>query len=83
MLSQWNEKSMQAIQKDFDKIIAGKEEEISRLRDHNRKFLLQIKKAKDKVHVKLVATRKVFLHACVLACRRLKLGNQLYLIYFS
>ena len=33
--------------------------------------------------VKLVATRKVFMHACVLACRRLKLGNQLYLIYFS
>ena len=33
--------------------------------------------------VKLAATRKVFLHACVLACRRLKLGNQLYLIYFS
>ena len=34
-------------------------------------------------HVKLVATRKVFLHACFLACRRLKIGNQLYLIYFS
>ena len=33
--------------------------------------------------VKLLATRKVFLHACVLACRRLKLGNQLYLSYFS
>ena len=35
------------------------------------------------VIVELVATRKVFLHACVLACRRLKLGNELYLIYFS
>ena len=32
--------------------------------------------------VKLVATRKVFLHACVLACRRLKLRSQLYLIIF-
>ena len=28
--------------------------------------------------VKLATTWKVFLHACVLACRRLKSGNQLY-----
>ena len=48
ILSQGNEKSIQTIQKDFDKIIAVKEEEISRLRDHNQKLLLQIKKAKDK-----------------------------------
>ena len=48
MLSQRNEKSIQTIQKDFDKVIAGKEEEISRLKDHNQKLLLQIKKAKDK-----------------------------------
>ena len=33
--------------------------------------------------VKLATTKKVFLHACVLACKRLKLGNRLYLIYFS
>ena len=36
------------IQKDFDKVIAGKEE-IFRLRDHNKKLLLQIKKERDKV----------------------------------
>ena len=33
----------------FDKVIANKKEKISRLRDHNQKLLLQIKKAKDKV----------------------------------
>ena len=48
MLSQGNEKSIQTIHNDFNKVIAGKEEEISRLRDHNSKLLLQIKKAKDK-----------------------------------
>ena len=48
-MSQGNEKSIQTIHKDFDKVVAGKEEEISRLRDHNRKLLLQIKKAKDEV----------------------------------
>ena len=32
--------------------------------------------------VKLAATWKVFLHACVLACKRLELGRQLYLIIF-
>ena len=49
ILSQGNERSILTIQKDFDKVIAGKEEEISRLRNHNQKLLLQIKKAKDKV----------------------------------
>ena len=48
MLSQGNEKSIQTIQKDFNKVIAGKEEEIYHLRDHNQKLLLQIKKVKDK-----------------------------------
>ena len=48
MLSQGNEKSIQTIQKDFDKFITGKEEYISRLRDHNQKLLLQINNAKDK-----------------------------------
>ena len=46
---QGNEKSIQTIQKKFNKAIAGKEEEISRLRDHNKKLLLQIKKERDKV----------------------------------
>ena len=48
VMSQGNEKSIQTIHKDFDKVIASKEEEISHLRDHNQKLLLQIK-AKDKV----------------------------------
>ena len=48
MLLQGNEKSIQTIHNDFNKFIAGKEEEISRLRDHNQKLLLQIKKEKDK-----------------------------------
>ena len=33
----------------FDKDIQERDEEISRLRDHNKNLLLQIKKAKDKV----------------------------------
>ena len=48
MLSQGDEKSIQTIKKDFNKVIAGKEEEISCLRDHNQKLLLQIKKMKYK-----------------------------------
>ena len=36
------------MQKEFNKVSMDKEEEISRLRDHNHKLLLQIKKAKDK-----------------------------------
>ena len=47
-MSQGNERSIQTIHKDFDKVIAGKEE-ISRLRDHNKKLLLQIKKKNVKV----------------------------------
>ena len=47
-MSRGNEKSIQMTHKDFDKVIASKEEEISCLRDHNHKLLLQIKKAKDK-----------------------------------
>ena len=36
------------MQKEFDKVIMDKEEETSRLEDHNQKLVLQIKKAKDK-----------------------------------
>ena len=36
------------MQKEFDKVAMDKEEEISHPREHNHKFLLQIKKAKDK-----------------------------------
>ena len=38
MLLQGNEKSLQTIHNDFNKVIVGKEEEISRLRDHNHKL---------------------------------------------
>ena len=48
MLSQGNGKSIRTIHNDFNKVIASKEEEISHLRDHNHKLLLNIKKAKDK-----------------------------------
>ena len=40
MLSQGNEKSIQMIHNDFNKVIACKEEEISRLRNHNQKLLM-------------------------------------------
>ena len=48
MISQEDKKSRQKMQKEFDKVIKDKEEEISHLRDHNRKLLFQMKKAKDK-----------------------------------
>ena len=35
MLLQGNEKSIQMIHNNFNKVIAGKEEEISHIRDHN------------------------------------------------
>ena len=37
------------IHNNFNKVIASKEEEISRLRDHNQKLLLQIRNPKNKV----------------------------------
>ena len=42
-------KEFEIARKKFDNDIQERDEEISRLRDHNRKLLLQIKKAKDKV----------------------------------
>ena len=48
LLSHGNEKSLQMIHNDFNKVIAGKEEDISRLRYHNQKLLLQMNKEKDK-----------------------------------
>ena len=48
MLSKGNAKSIRTIHNDFNKVIAGKEEEISHLRDHNQKLLLQIKKENDR-----------------------------------
>ena len=48
-MSQENEKSTHTIHKEFDMVILDDEEEISRLRDHNKKLLLQIKKKNVKV----------------------------------
>ena len=49
MISQKDQKSRQKRQEELDEVIMDKEEEISRLRDHNQKLLLQIKKAKEEV----------------------------------
>ena len=46
MISQEDQKSRQKTQKELEKFIMDKEEEISRLRDHNQKFLLQVNKVK-------------------------------------
>ena len=43
-----SQKSITKMQKEYDKVAMDKEEEISRLRDHNHKLLLQIKKVKHK-----------------------------------
>ena len=50
MISQEDKKSRQKMQKEFDKVIKDKEEEISRLRDHNQKLIFQINKVKDRAH---------------------------------
>ena len=47
-MSQGNEKSTHMIQKEFNKVIPDKEEEILCLRDHNPKLLPQIKKERIK-----------------------------------
>jgi hypothetical protein len=46
VILQENKKAMQGTQKEFDEVITEKNEEISRLKDHNKKLLTQIKKAK-------------------------------------
>ena len=48
VLSQENQKSLQNMQKEIDRVITDKEEEIYHLRDHSKKLLVQIKKTKDK-----------------------------------
>ena len=52
MISQEHQKSRQKMQKEFDKVIKDKEEEISHLRDHNQKLLFRIKKEKDRAFLK-------------------------------
>ena len=36
------------MQEEFDKVITIKEDEISHVKDHNQKLIVQIKKVKDK-----------------------------------
>ena len=51
MILQDNQKSIQKLQdqqKECDKIIIEKDEEISRLRNHNKKLLAKIMKSKEK-----------------------------------
>jgi cell division GTPase FtsZ len=46
VILQENQKSISRMQKYFDEIIVDKNEEISRLKDHNKKLLAQVKKSK-------------------------------------
>jgi hypothetical protein len=46
VILQENKKSMQRMQKEFDEVIKDKSEEISRLKEHSKKLLTQIKKSK-------------------------------------
>ena len=46
------------------------------------RIIKTVKESEYIIPFELVATRKVFLHARVLACRRLKIGNLLNLIIF-
>jgi hypothetical protein len=46
MILQENKKAMQRMQKEFDEVIKDKSEEISRLKEHSKKLLTQIKKSK-------------------------------------
>jgi hypothetical protein len=46
VILQENKKVMQRMQKEFDKVIKDKSEEISRLKEHSKKLLTQIKKSK-------------------------------------
>jgi CRISPR/Cas system CMR-associated protein Cmr5 small subunit len=47
VILQENRWSISKIQKEYDRVIADKNEEISRLKDHSKKLLTQIKKSKD------------------------------------
>jgi hypothetical protein len=46
VILQENKKAMQRMQKEFDEVIKDKSEEISRLKEHSKKLLTQIKKSK-------------------------------------
>ena len=44
-----NQKSIQKLQKEFDKVVDDKDEDISHLKYHSKKLLTQIKNSKDKM----------------------------------
>jgi chromosome segregation ATPase len=48
VILQENQKSISKVQKEFDEIITDKNEEISRLKNHSKKLLTQIKKLNDR-----------------------------------
>jgi hypothetical protein len=48
VIPQENQKSISRMQKEFDEVIMDKNEEISRLKDHSKKLLTQIKNSKDR-----------------------------------
>ena len=47
MISQGNQKSEQKKQKEVEKIVTSKDEEITRLKNHSQDLIAQIKKLKD------------------------------------
>jgi predicted RNase H-like nuclease (RuvC/YqgF family) len=47
MINQDDQMTVQKKQKEFDKVVANKEEEISRLKNHNQSLVAQIKKMKN------------------------------------
>ena len=46
-----NQKSIQKLQKLFDKVVDDKDEDISHLKDHSKKLLTQIKNSKGKIQI--------------------------------
>jgi hypothetical protein len=48
VIFQDNQKSVQKMQKEFDKIIVDKDKEISHLKNHSQNLIAQIKKLKVK-----------------------------------
>ena len=48
VISQESKNAIQNMQKEIDKITTNKNEEFLHFKDHNEKFLMQIKKLKDK-----------------------------------
>ena len=51
MISQGNQKSEQKKQKEVEKIVASKDEEITRLKNHSQDLIAQIKKLKREKNI--------------------------------